>query len=237
VIEARNLEAKDANGFSDPYCMLGIIPGNRAHILMDNLHLSGRSSSPTNDDNNTSSEFSNQIGNFNRMQTVSNLNPSRHSTKASSGSGGESSSSGHKTSLIKRFSSFRKSDKYDKQQQQQQQQQQQPQQLTQQQTSHNLSKEGGGANNARSSSQRFNVSQRIVGALRDGKLPAKYIQTTDVKKATLNPVWNERFRLYIYIFFLNVKLDFMYCFIGTYDPKNGHIIQRWLFHRKLRNRP
>jgi hypothetical protein len=31
-------------------------------------------------------------------------------------------------------------------------------------------------------------------SLRD-KLPAKYIQTTDVKKATLNPVWMEKFRL------------------------------------------
>lgn len=31
-------------------------------------------------------------------------------------------------------------------------------------------------------------------SLRD-KLPAKYIQTTDVKKATLNPIWNEKFRL------------------------------------------
>lgn len=27
------------------------------------------------------------------------------------------------------------------------------------------------------------------------KLPAKYIQTTDVKTATLNPVWMEKFRL------------------------------------------
>lgn len=31
-------------------------------------------------------------------------------------------------------------------------------------------------------------------SLRD-KLPAKYIQTTDVKKATLNPIWMEKFRL------------------------------------------
>jgi hypothetical protein len=31
-------------------------------------------------------------------------------------------------------------------------------------------------------------------SLRD-KLPAKYIQTTDVKKATLNPIWREKFRL------------------------------------------
>ena len=27
------------------------------------------------------------------------------------------------------------------------------------------------------------------------KLPAKYIQTTDVKKSTLNPIWMEKFRL------------------------------------------
>ncbi|XP_013387652.1 BAI1-associated protein 3 isoform X2 [Lingula anatina] len=29
VVEAKGLEAKDADGFSDPYCMLGIIPGSR----------------------------------------------------------------------------------------------------------------------------------------------------------------------------------------------------------------
>lgn len=33
-----------------------------------------------------------------------------------------------------------------------------------------------------------------AASLRD-KLPAKYIQTTDVKRATLNPIWMEKFRL------------------------------------------
>ncbi|XP_078053508.1 BAI1 associated protein 3 isoform X5 [Augochlora pura] len=32
VVEAEGLEAKDANGFSDPYCMLGIQPGNAASV-------------------------------------------------------------------------------------------------------------------------------------------------------------------------------------------------------------
>lgn len=38
------------------------------------------------------------------------------------------------------------------------------------------------------------TSPQNNSCLRD-KLPAKYIQTTDVKKATLNPIWMEKFRL------------------------------------------
>lgn len=38
------------------------------------------------------------------------------------------------------------------------------------------------------------TSPQNISSLRD-KLPAKYIQTTDVKKQTLNPIWMEKFRL------------------------------------------
>ena len=42
---------------------------------------------------------------------------------------------------------------------------------------------------------RFSMKKKEKsGAVRD-LLPAKYIQTTTVKPNTLNPVWNERFRL------------------------------------------
>ena len=40
-----------------------------------------------------------------------------------------------------------------------------------------------------------NSSTTNHSSLRDNQLPAKFIQTTDVKKTTLNPVWMEKFRL------------------------------------------
>ncbi|KAK2576361.1 hypothetical protein KPH14_005712 [Odynerus spinipes] len=43
VIEAEGLEAKDANGFSDPYCMLGIQPGNTSVPLSPQTNLSAHS--------------------------------------------------------------------------------------------------------------------------------------------------------------------------------------------------
>lgn len=264
VIEARGLEAKDANGFSDPYCMLGIIPGNRAHTLLDtlnNLNLNSNSSNNANNNNNNQSSqnalneigggsstavwYDNEsassgsnttsttsagappasptpqsggIGNFNRTQTVSYLNPGRHSTKAS-----ESSSSSKSTSLIKRFSSFRKSaDKYGQQQQQVQLNQQQ-QQLNQSGQSLLVQQQHGGSSHLTgekdntSRSNRLFASHKIVKALKDGKLPAKYIKTTDVKKATLSPIWNERFRLQVD----DIKHDTLHLDIWDHDDETS----------------
>ncbi|KAG7211433.1 hypothetical protein KM043_010720 [Ampulex compressa] len=43
VIEAEGLEAKDANGFSDPYCMLGIQPGSSGAPLSPQTNLTAHS--------------------------------------------------------------------------------------------------------------------------------------------------------------------------------------------------
>ncbi|KAL6435453.1 hypothetical protein ACFW04_005437 [Cataglyphis niger] len=43
VIEADGLEAKDVNGFSDPYCMLGILPGNAGAPLSPQTNLTAHS--------------------------------------------------------------------------------------------------------------------------------------------------------------------------------------------------
>ena len=37
VEEASGLEAKDANGYSDPYCMLGIRPSATSHQVRSNI--------------------------------------------------------------------------------------------------------------------------------------------------------------------------------------------------------
>lgn len=81
-----------------------------------------------------------------------------------------SSSGEMKPSFIKRFSSFRRSDKSSKS---------------------STSLLGKGSKHPASHSVRPATGS---GSKSSMSLPAKYIQATTVRKATLNPVWGERFR-------------------------------------------
>lgn len=143
VLEACDLEAKDANGFSDPYCMLGIVPGNRK--------------TPIDEQNDTVTHS------LCKLPTVQNFNINQPLQSAQP--------SNQKSSLIKRFSSFRRSEKSHP-----------PQSL-------NFAKDS----NLNKNKSTPNSNLKLTGV--SEKLPAKYIQATNVKKATLNPVWNESFRL------------------------------------------
>ncbi|CAF1349391.1 unnamed protein product [Adineta steineri] len=123
IVEAKDLEAKDANGFSDPYCMLGIVPEMHKSVL------------------------------------------SHQSSGAGGASSDEEVATDSKLGFMKRLKSFRKS---------------------------TIRRSQGREKNAAVTSQ----NSQTNCSLRD-KLPAKYIQTTDVKKATLNPIWMEKFRFNI----------------------------------------
>jgi hypothetical protein len=112
-------------GFSDPYCMLGIVPELRKFVIPQQSN-----------------------GGMSSDEEGANANPPNET----------------KLGFMKRLKSFRKST-----------------------VRRSQGREKTGLT-AVSSSPQSNSS------LRD-KLPAKYIQTTDVKKATLNPVWMEKFRL------------------------------------------
>jgi hypothetical protein len=199
VIEAKNLEAKDANGFSDPYCMLGIIPGDKAKLLEvgnNFMPIPFEEEQPIS--MLTSSErpsiAQQQHAALNKTQTTPQIQlNTRHSLK---GESSQTSSSGQqqqqqqqhstKTSLIKRFSSFRKSER--------------PPAVSNApaspslQSATSLSSSPGGSSPIKAKSNSLGAHQIRIGVLRD-KLPAKYIKTTDVKKATLNPVWMEKFTL------------------------------------------
>ena len=115
-------------GFSDPYCMLGIVPELRKFVLPQQS-------------NGASGVSSDEEG------------------------GNAHSPNENKLGFMKRLKSFRKST------------------LRRSQARDKPVSNTG-------------TSPQNNSSLRD-KLPAKYIQTTDVKKATLNPVWMEKFRLYV----------------------------------------
>ncbi|CAF0819214.1 unnamed protein product [Brachionus calyciflorus] len=171
VIEACNLEAKDPNGFSDPYCMLGIIPGNR----IEECEI------PTN---------------LCKLPTVQNFNLNQPPQITPNSS--------HKSSIIKRFSSFRRSEKHTSNT------------TTNNNNNTNLVNNSTNSSNLNKKKSIPNSNLKLSGIIRD-KLPAKYIQTTDVKKATLNPVWRQKFRLQID----DIKADTLHLDIWDHDDESS----------------
>ncbi|XP_022652561.1 BAI1-associated protein 3-like isoform X4 [Varroa destructor] len=121
VVEAQGLEAKDPNGYSDPYCMLGIQPGSVLQQIAD------RRNSSDEDQRDERERKSSTTGSPSRSPSLR--------------------------------SSFR----------------------------NKL-----GASFKRREHQHHSRSRS--NSLQD-TLPAKFIRTTTVKPSTLNPKWNERFRL------------------------------------------
>ncbi|XP_077526538.1 BAI1-associated protein 3-like isoform X5 [Haemaphysalis longicornis] len=119
VVEAQGLEAKDPNGYSDPYCMLGIQPAGNS----DPQRRRRRSSSAT---SGCGSDEEPAGGGLGRSPGSATGSPRR--------------------SLRKLGASFKK-------------------------------------------------REPRSGSLEGATVPAKFIRTTTVKPATLNPRWNERFRL------------------------------------------
>lgn len=117
--------------------MLGIVPGNRFKT--------------------TDSSDEDTVQNLPISSKISNRNSSRSESLANPPT---------KSSFIKRFSSFRRSQKND------------------------VATSGHTRSPSLSKSNSKKAANYTIG-----KLPAKYIQTTDVKKETLNPVWNQKFRL------------------------------------------
>ncbi|KAG8196992.1 hypothetical protein JTE90_013136 [Oedothorax gibbosus] len=133
VVEAQGLEAKDPNGFSDPYCMLGIQPANT---------LERRNSS---DD-----EFG----------------------SGSSGSGGKGGSP------------------------------------------------GGGRRGLKKLGASLKRRDRIRSNSISETLPAKFIRTTSVKPQTLNPRWNEQFRLDIE----DIRTDRLHLDIWDHDLSESSVL-------------
>ncbi|XP_046644762.1 BAI1-associated protein 3-like isoform X1 [Daphnia pulicaria] len=190
VIEAEGLEAKDPNGFSDPYCMLGIQPGccsgNRGSADQSPQQLIQPPPDVTGSNEElTSSLPSSSSSNDQRRDSLVAMMPVERLKKHSSfrlsfkrkdpgvvtsnvviSAGGNTNQIGpsNRSSLTNA-------------------------------SSNTISVIGSNSsNNSNSSSNSCIIHGREQRDSLHAALPAKFIRATSVKGATLNPKWNEKFR-------------------------------------------
>jgi len=163
VLEAEGLVAKDPNGFSDPYCMLGIIQGAKPSHF-ESVFIS--------DDDICSSPSISE-----RRREIT-----RNSTRIENK---------EKKSFIKRFSSFRRSDKS---------------------AANLIAKSRPNNDNNQTFKKPYNINSSSENSSR---LRAKFIQATTVKNATLNPVWNEKFHCNVD----DLNLDTLHIDIWDHDDE------------------
>ncbi|TNN11454.1 BAI1-associated protein, partial [Schistosoma japonicum] len=157
VIEAKNLEAKDLNGFSDPYCILGVIYGryvgqNEKSMIQDSFMKTATSVSGQND-----------------LESVqpSTLVPIQNAS-------GKKALENNRVTFSR--SSFRRLNQSFKKR---------TNQNDKLQTSHNESFKVSATSSSKSTVNK------------EGHVPVGLLKSTQVKEQTLNPVWNETFRLEI----------------------------------------
>ncbi|CAH8875233.1 unnamed protein product [Trichobilharzia szidati] len=174
VIEAKNLEAKDLNGFSDPYCILGIVFGRYFG-------------------QNEKSTVSDASVNSSTTVTGQNDTDNIHASSSIPVSGRKGIDNSHMTlsrSSFRRFGrSFRKHT--------------------------NMSDKGQNVHSDLQKISGSNWSKSVAN--KEGNVPIGVMKSTQVKEQTLNPVWNETFRLEID----DVSIDKLHLDIWDHDEETS----------------
>ncbi|TRY68734.1 hypothetical protein TCAL_10740 [Tigriopus californicus] len=194
VIEAKDLEAKDSDGFSDPYCMLGIRPG------VKHLTAARTSSSPQYSPKMSRHEVRRSSADYQPDGLSSPLLGSNGRRSPANNSG--SNSPGGRDPVNVEVNGENKDEvsalpeafhsRLDKPRRSFRLSFRRRESSKKKKSESNTGTNGGDATTNPSSNT---LGANLVTNSPGGLLPAKFIKATTVKSNTLSPHWNERFRL------------------------------------------